>query len=157
MLSRSHAAHAALTNWRPTTWREHAGAVLQATWRPVARVANHAFRNAVTRRELAELDDRMLADIGITRSVALAEINRLPWDDRPRRREPGLDTQSGTVAGQSIWQRAGVLWQRHRSRQRIAALDAEMLKDIGVSFSQDRGRGQQAVLARLTARAGARW
>jgi uncharacterized protein YjiS (DUF1127 family) len=28
------------------------------------------------------------------------------------------------------------MWQRHRSRQRITRLDSDILKDIGVSFSE---------------------
>jgi uncharacterized protein YjiS (DUF1127 family) len=125
MLSRSHAAHAAHTNWLPN-WRHDARAAL----RMLARAANRAWRNAVTRREMAELDDRMLADIGVTRAAVRAEMDRLPWDGRPRGRQPR------PAAGPSVWQRAGVMWQRHRSRQRIARLDADMLKDIGVSFSE---------------------
>ncbi len=33
-----------------------------------------------TRRQLAEMDDRMLRDIGISRVDALQEADRLPWD-----------------------------------------------------------------------------
>jgi len=121
MLSRSHAAHAAHTNWLDDA---------RAALRTLARAANRAWRNAVTRREMAELDDRMLADIGVTRAAVRAEMDRFPWDGRPRGR------QSRSAAGPSIWQRAGVMWQRQRSRQRIARLDADMLKDIGISFSE---------------------
>jgi uncharacterized protein YjiS (DUF1127 family) len=121
MLSRSHAAHAAHTNWLDDA---------RAALRTLARAANHAWRNAVTRREMADLDDRTLADIGVTRADVLAEKDRFPWDGRPRSRQPRPAT------GPSVWQRAGVMWQRHRSRQRIARLDADMLKDIGVSFSE---------------------
>ncbi|BDG71217.1 DUF1127 domain-containing protein [Roseomonas fluvialis] len=39
-----------------------------------------------TRRQLAEMDRRMLADIGISRSEALEEARRAPWDLAPRRR-----------------------------------------------------------------------
>ena len=136
MLSRSHAAHAVPANWLPTHWRDEARAAWSGTWRPLARAANRAFRNAVTRNELAELDDHMLADIGITRAVALAGIDCLPWDDSPRRHQPGRDAQPGREASHSIWQRAEILWQRHRSRQRIAELNADMLKDMGVSFTE---------------------
>ncbi len=122
---RSSAAHAA-----PANWRDDVRGVWRATWRPFAQAASRAWRNAVTRRELAELDDRMLADIGLTRAAVLAEMDRFPWDDRPWRHQPHHD------AGPSIWQRAGTMWQRHRSRQRIAELDALALKDIGVSFTE---------------------
>ncbi len=121
MLLRSQAAHAA-----PTHWRDGA----RATWRRWAGVASRAWRNAITRRELAELDDRMLADIGVTRAAIVAEMDRFPWDDSPRRRQPRR------AAGPSIWRRARKMWERHRSRQRIAQLDGHALKDIGVSFAE---------------------
>ena len=128
MLSRSHAAHAAPTNWRTANRLDDVRGAWHATWRALARVAKDTLRNAVTRRELAELDDRMLADIGVTRAVVLVEMDRLPWDDGSQGRPPRHD------ALVSIWQRAGEMWRRHRSRLRIAELDAHALKDIGVSF-----------------------
>jgi uncharacterized protein YjiS (DUF1127 family) len=42
-----------------------------------------AMRTIETRRRLAQMDDRMLKDIGITRSEALEEANRAPWDLHP--------------------------------------------------------------------------
>jgi uncharacterized protein YjiS (DUF1127 family) len=39
-----------------------------------------------TRRQLAEMDDRMLSDIGISRAEAQAETDRLAWDLGPPRR-----------------------------------------------------------------------
>jgi uncharacterized protein YjiS (DUF1127 family) len=36
-----------------------------------------------TRRLLAGLDDRMLADIGLSRADALREAERRPWDTAP--------------------------------------------------------------------------
>ena len=51
-------------------------------WAAFARI-----RQAVaTRRMLAEMDDRMLADIGISRLDAQAEADRAPWDVAPRPR-----------------------------------------------------------------------
>lgn len=44
------------------------------------------LRAIETRRQLAEMDPRMLADIGISRSEALEEARRAPWDLAPRRR-----------------------------------------------------------------------
>ena len=38
------------------------------------------LRAVITRRHLAEMDDRMLKDIGISRVDALREAERLPWD-----------------------------------------------------------------------------
>jgi uncharacterized protein YjiS (DUF1127 family) len=42
------------------------------------------WRAIQTRRQLAEMDDRMLRDIGISRADALHEAERLPWDLTPR-------------------------------------------------------------------------
>lgn len=41
------------------------------------------WRGVQTRRQLAEMDERMLADIGISRADALREAGRAPWDLRP--------------------------------------------------------------------------
>ncbi len=46
---------------------------LRAIWRAIQ-----------TRRQLAEMDDRMLRDIGISRLDALQEAERAPWDLAPR-------------------------------------------------------------------------
>lgn len=121
MLLRSHAAHAAQTNWSED---------LRAGLRALARATTQAWRNAVSRRELAGLDDHMLADIGLTRGDALREADRFPWEAGPRRDQPKR------AAGVSVWQGIETMWQRHRTRQRIARLDGDMLKDIGVSFAE---------------------
>jgi uncharacterized protein YjiS (DUF1127 family) len=42
-----------------------------------------AMRAIETRRHLAQMDERMLKDIGVTRSQALEEANRAPWDLSP--------------------------------------------------------------------------
>ena len=39
-----------------------------------------------TRNHLTEMDDRMLADVGLTRSDAFIEMNRAPWDIETKRR-----------------------------------------------------------------------
>ncbi len=44
------------------------------------------LRAIETRRQLLEMDRRMLADIGISRTEALEEAARAPWDLAPRRR-----------------------------------------------------------------------
>ena len=41
------------------------------------------LRTIITRRQLEEMDARMLRDIGVTRSEALAEAGRAPWDVVP--------------------------------------------------------------------------
>jgi uncharacterized protein YjiS (DUF1127 family) len=44
-----------------------------------ARVAR-ALRNRTTRHYLTEMDDRMLADLGISRAQAAFEASRWMWD-----------------------------------------------------------------------------
>ncbi len=41
---------------------------------------------AIGRRQIAKMDDRMLADIGLSRAEASMEINRRPWDVAPKAR-----------------------------------------------------------------------
>jgi uncharacterized protein YjiS (DUF1127 family) len=43
------------------------------------------WRTQRTRTALAELDPRMLRDIGLTEGQALREAERTPWDLAPRR------------------------------------------------------------------------
>ena len=42
------------------------------------------LRTIETRQHLAEMDARMLKDIGITRADAYEEIRRAPWDTEAR-------------------------------------------------------------------------
>lgn len=62
-----------------------------AIWAGAMRVAHRAV---TTRRILAEMDGRLLADIGLSRGEALREARRRPWDlapppaDAARRRHP---------------------------------------------------------------------
>jgi uncharacterized protein YjiS (DUF1127 family) len=44
-----------------------------------------AWQAHVTRGYLAEMDARMLKDIGVSPAEAAAEARRLPWDNEPRR------------------------------------------------------------------------
>lgn len=59
-----------------------------ATLRGFARAVRHAQRVLASRRLLAEMEPRMLADIGITHTQAIEEARRAPWDiaPLPRRR-----------------------------------------------------------------------
>ncbi|MBR0648296.1 DUF1127 domain-containing protein [Roseomonas terrae] len=54
-----------------------------AAWITWLRRVLHA---AESRRHLAEMDRRMLSDIGISRAEALEEAARAPWDLTARRR-----------------------------------------------------------------------
>ncbi len=121
MLSRTHAADAALAQ----SWTNP-----RAGWRALLGFARRAWRNVITRRELAGLDDRMLADIGLERGQALHEADRFPWHDWPQPERPRRASAS------SMWQRLDTMWQRRRSRQRITQLDAAQLRDIGVTFAE---------------------
>ncbi len=53
----------------------------QRVWTHLGRM----LRAIRTRRVLAELDPRLLKDIGVSRADALAEASRMPWDLGPRR------------------------------------------------------------------------
>lgn len=53
--------------------------------RAVLATVAEAFRAITTRRQLLEMDERMLKDIGVTRAEALREAARAPWDNGLRR------------------------------------------------------------------------
>ncbi|MBN8905917.1 MAG: DUF1127 domain-containing protein [Rhodospirillales bacterium] len=100
------------------------------------------LRTVASRRDLVELDERSLADVGLTRDAALLEARRAPWDlEPPHRRRPRRGTGRN---GAGAWNRSLALLQdrvremlfRRRTRQMLADLDGRMLKDIGVSFSE---------------------
>ncbi|MDR3535788.1 MAG: DUF1127 domain-containing protein [Acetobacteraceae bacterium] len=93
-----------------------------------------ALRTIVTRRELVELDERALADIGLTRAEALAEAKRNPWNIEPPRR-PERPRRIAMLVGM-VQTQLREAWRRHRSRQAITGLNARMLKDIGVSYAE---------------------
>jgi uncharacterized protein YjiS (DUF1127 family) len=71
----------------------------------------------------------MLVDINTTRDAVRAEIDRFSWDSIPHKPQTRHNHRS------SVWQSVAEKWKRHRTRQRIAALDAEMLKAIGINLS----------------------
>jgi uncharacterized protein YjiS (DUF1127 family) len=131
MIASSHAAAA-----------RHAGGWHDVGTRRFVQDMSRALRYITTRRELADLDDRMLADIGLTHEAALSEAARAPWDfGLPRRPlHPGQPSPRSSLPRASAWHVvAGTVraaWRRHRSRQMIAGLDANALHDIGVSFAE---------------------
>lgn len=59
--------------------RRGATGVLGLAWRRFRRAYAVALRTETSRRNLAVLDDRMLADIGISRAQAQFEADRKPW------------------------------------------------------------------------------
>lgn len=103
------------TSLRPTADR--------AGVRRLASVLYRAFRIHLTRHALLELDARERADIGITKSAAIAEVARLPWDTKPGPRRPG----SGIGAAIQAY------LERARSRRLISRMSAWELRDIGLS------------------------
>ncbi len=62
-------------------WARGFGGGFAGAWQAVTR----AVRAAASRRQLAELDDRMLQDLGISRAQAQFEASRAPWDSATRR------------------------------------------------------------------------
>lgn len=54
-----------------------------AGWSHLADRLRVMVRTWTTRRSLLAMTSRELADIGISRSVALAEARRMPWDITP--------------------------------------------------------------------------
>jgi uncharacterized protein YjiS (DUF1127 family) len=69
-----HVLHRSMVRRRPA-------ATPAAVW--LAWMAE-AMRTVGTRRALAQMDDRMLKDIGLSRAEALEEADRKPWDLGPR-------------------------------------------------------------------------
>ena len=59
------------------TWLEQTARTVERAARPGLM---QMIRAVITRRMLVEMDDRMLADIGISRAEALHESARSPWD-----------------------------------------------------------------------------
>ena len=74
------AARSSLTQVRYVR-RATGRALMRQAWTALGEMA----RARRTRRLLAEMDDRMLADIGIGRGDALMEASRAPWDLGSRR------------------------------------------------------------------------
>lgn len=57
----------------------------RASLRQVWAAAVEMAQARRTRRMLAEMDDRMLADVGLGRGDAMMEASRAPWDLHERR------------------------------------------------------------------------
>jgi uncharacterized protein YjiS (DUF1127 family) len=116
------------------------GAVHAATsLRDVARLVAHIHAVHVSRRELAELEPRLLADIGLSQRQALNEAGRAPWDIRPQdRRRAGPQRRGGNDGGAMTTLRTSLraMLRRWRTRQRISDLDQHALRDIGVTFAE---------------------
>ncbi len=106
-----------------------------ASLRDIARRAAHIHAVHVSRRDLVELEPRLLEDIGISQRQALTEGGRAPWDIEPagpqwRKGRGGDDRLAALRTGF----RAAL--RRWRTRQRISQLDQHALRDIGVTFAE---------------------
>jgi uncharacterized protein YjiS (DUF1127 family) len=110
------------------------GAVLQSIFARVAR--SHAVQ--VSRRELAELDGRLLRDIGLSPVQARDEANRPAWDVRPKGRRWQGPERKSWLESRMETAKSGIrtAMRRWRTRQSIADLDQYSLRDIGVSFAE---------------------
>jgi uncharacterized protein YjiS (DUF1127 family) len=75
---------------RPMTTRSlpasHTDRIAASAGMPWLGRLRRCIQTIRSRRQLAELDDRLLSDIGISRAEALEEASRAPWDLAPRRR-----------------------------------------------------------------------
>ncbi|MGE4043297.1 MAG: DUF1127 domain-containing protein [Acetobacteraceae bacterium] len=80
------------------------------------------LRTARTRAPLREMEPHMLADIGITRSEALAEASRAPWETDP-------------AGARERWSPAAML-RRWQGRRLLRRLDARGLRDLGRSYAE---------------------
>jgi uncharacterized protein YjiS (DUF1127 family) len=108
----------------------HAVAGLRDMARQVARI--HAVH--VSRRELAELEPRLMDDIGVSQRQALNEAGRAPWDVAPRTpRRGGAGMGKKLAALRTSFRMALRRW---KTRQRIAGLDQHTLRDIGVTYAE---------------------
>ncbi len=94
---------------------------LARAWNPAWTLAL-MVRVASTRKALPEMDERMLADIGITRAEALAEARRAPWDTVVRR---GRHV--------SAWQALKAAIRRRYERTLLGRLDGWIARDLGIS------------------------
>ncbi len=65
--------------------RARTAAPVRTGWSALTQVFGAMLRARHTRRLLAEMDDRLLADIGVDRGQAHMEASRPIWDLSPRR------------------------------------------------------------------------
>ena len=114
--------------------------------RDVVRLIARVYDVHVSRRELAELDPRLLRDIGTLPGEARAEATRAPWDIRPQSPRRGGDWGRKPSDGYLTAMRESVrvAFRRWRTRQSIAGLDQHALRDIGVSYAEAENEANKA-------------
>jgi uncharacterized protein YjiS (DUF1127 family) len=112
----------------------HAASGLRDALRLIAHV--HAVH--VSRRELADMEQHLLDDIGISARQALNEAGRAPWDIRPAapQRRGGSNPGQGGNTLAVLRTTMRMAFRRWRTRQRISQLDQHALRDIGVSYAE---------------------
>jgi uncharacterized protein YjiS (DUF1127 family) len=108
------------------------------TLRDIVRQVAHIHAVHVSRRELADLEPRLLQDIGVSPREALTESGRAPWDLQPaapcRRGSGNGRGNDGKLDALRTGLRLAI--RRWRSRQRIGQLDQHALRDIGVTYAE---------------------
>jgi uncharacterized protein YjiS (DUF1127 family) len=91
-----------------------------------------ALRRAALRRELMSLDDRLLADIGLTRGDVEAAAARAALEPQPC----GMSGSFGPAdLLRRIAERIGESFRRRAAAAELMALDDRLLADIGLSRS----------------------
>ena len=74
-----------MASYNTSTFHPHDLTGRRGGLRELLRFVSRMAEAIETRQQLAQLDDRMLADIGISRADAEAEYERAPWDMEPLR------------------------------------------------------------------------
>jgi uncharacterized protein YjiS (DUF1127 family) len=87
-------------------------------------------RRRALHRELMRLDDRLLADIGLTRADVAAVAYRAAEAEEPAGLQPGSGLQG---FGRRLIQRAVDGFRRRAAAADLMALDDRLLADIGLS------------------------
>ena len=95
------------------------------------RAVGLALRAVVRRREVAGLGKRPSDDVRLAHAPFRVPAERPAWDGGRPQPPDGRPPVSA-----SLRSRLRTGWRRYRSRQRIAALDAHALKDIGVTHAE---------------------
>jgi uncharacterized protein YjiS (DUF1127 family) len=112
----------------------HVSAIPSLRFPPLAwpwRAMVLAMRTVVRRRDLAAPGKRQSAGFRLDHALSSVQARRTCWDGGR-----GQSPLGQPMVTASLRSRLRTGWRRYRSRQRIAALDAHALKDIGVTHAE---------------------